>query len=154
MRKTLETKLQTIHDNPNNKEFILCYAADPDMGAGLKPLYDSYPNLQAYYDELTALVRQEALDIMLTSVSTMDVLARDRRLFAESPMTPAIRITHTSARDIPSSCSPTSPPVSWLESSLCARSGSLGSCPPSLACSPRTSGGSGAEVSAASGTGS
>ncbi|MCB0062550.1 MAG: hypothetical protein KDE19_10565 [Caldilineaceae bacterium] len=91
MRKTLETKLQTIHDNPNNKEFILCYAADPDMGAGLKPLYDSYPNLQAYYDELTALVRQEALDIMLTSVSTMDVLARDRRLFAESPMTPAIR---------------------------------------------------------------
>lgn len=91
MQKILDTKLQEIHNNPNNKEFILCYAADPDMGAGLKAIVESYPNVQAYYDELATLVRQEALDIMLTSVSTMDVLARDWRLFDESPMTPAIR---------------------------------------------------------------
>ncbi len=91
MQKSLDAKLHDIRTNPNSKEFILCYAADPDMGAGINPLFDSYPTLQAYYDELATLVEQAALDIMLTSVSTMDVLARDRRLFVESPMTPSIR---------------------------------------------------------------
>jgi orotidine-5'-phosphate decarboxylase len=91
MQKKLDAQLHEIRTNPHNKEFILCYAADPDMGAGLKPFFDSYPNLQAYYDSLAALVQQAALDIMLTSVSTMDVLARDLRLFDESPVTPAIR---------------------------------------------------------------
>jgi len=91
MQKTLDTKLAAIHTDPANKEFILCYAADPDMGSGLNALFDSYPNVQAYYEELAELVCQEALDIMLTSVSTMDVLARDTRLFDNSSVTPAIR---------------------------------------------------------------
>lgn len=95
MQKSLEAKLHTIRTNPSNKEFILCYAADPDMGAGIKPLVDSYPTLQAYHDELDALVEQAALDILLTSVSTMDVLARDRRIFDDSSVTPAIRANDT-----------------------------------------------------------
>lgn len=91
MQKTLDQKLHDIRTNPSSKEFILCYAADPDMGAGIKPFFDSYTSIQGFYDELTGLVKQAALDIMLTSVSTMDALARDQRLFDDSPVTPAIR---------------------------------------------------------------
>ncbi|MEM7539440.1 MAG: hypothetical protein AAF639_45205, partial [Chloroflexota bacterium] len=71
-------------------EFIICYAADADMG-GIRSICGSHPSLQVFEDELVDLVRQEKLDILLTSVSVMDRLARDERLFDESPMTPAIR---------------------------------------------------------------
>ena len=91
MQKSLDTKLHDIRTNPHSKEFILCYAADPDMGAGLKPFFDSYANLEGYTNELAALVKQAALDIILTSVSTMDRLARDLKLFVDSPVTPSIR---------------------------------------------------------------
>lgn len=95
MQKSLDTKLNDIRTNPNSKEFIICYAADPDMGGGISPWVDTHSSLQAYYDELAVLVQQAKLDIMLTSVSTMDVLARDRRLFDESPVTPSIRANDT-----------------------------------------------------------
>ena len=95
MQKSLERKLHDIRTSPNSNEFILCYAADPDMGAGLRPIVNSHASLKAYHEELAAIVEQANLDILLTSVSTMDVLARDKRLFDDSPVTPAIRANDT-----------------------------------------------------------
>jgi hypothetical protein len=91
MEKSMDLKLKDIRTNPDSKAFILCYAADPDMGGGLRPVGDSYPSLRVYHEQLAALVRQAKLDIMLTSVSAMDFLARELRLFDDSPVTPAIR---------------------------------------------------------------
>ena len=58
MQKAMDVKLQDIRTNPNSKEFIICYAADPDMGAGINPLVGLYPSLRAYHDSLAALVAQ------------------------------------------------------------------------------------------------
>ena len=90
MQKSMDIKLDDIRSNADSKEFIICYAADADMG-GIRSIGGSHPSLQVFEDELVDLVRQEKLDILLTSVSVMDRLARDERLFDESPMTPAIR---------------------------------------------------------------
>ncbi|MEZ4869026.1 MAG: hypothetical protein R3C14_47330 [Caldilineaceae bacterium] len=95
MQKSLDRKLNDIRTNSNSKEFILCYAADPDMGSGLNPLVDTHSSLRAYHEELVTLVKQAKLDIMLTSVSAMDTLARDLRLFDESSVTPSIRANDT-----------------------------------------------------------
>ena len=35
--KSLDTKLATLAEQPGSSEFIICYAADPDMGGGLRP---------------------------------------------------------------------------------------------------------------------
>lgn len=92
MQKSLDTKLEDIRSNPNSNEFIICYAADSDMGAGLRPLATGpTPSLKAFHEELTVLIQQAKLDIMLASVSAMDTLARDQKLFVNSPMTAAIR---------------------------------------------------------------
>lgn len=91
MQKAMDLKLQDIRTNPNSQEFIICYAADPDMGAGMAPIVGGYPSLRAYHESLAALVEQAKLDIMLTSVSAMDVLAREWRVFDNSPVTPSIR---------------------------------------------------------------
>ncbi|MEM7342667.1 MAG: hypothetical protein AAF485_00360 [Chloroflexota bacterium] len=95
MQKTLDRKLNGIRTNPDSQEFIICYAADPDMGGGINPIVDTHTSLQAYHDDLVAIVEQAKLDILLTSTSTMDVLARDKRLFDQSPVTPAIRANDT-----------------------------------------------------------
>ena len=91
MRKSLDQKLGTLYADREADEFILCYAADPDIAAGVIPISESFPSLQVYYQHLEDLVEQEKLDILLTSNSTMDELARSRRLFENSPITPAIR---------------------------------------------------------------
>lgn len=98
--KTLDTKLTDIHSNSDSKAFILAYAADSDMGGGILAPGQAYPprrdrpgldSMQDYYEGLTAIVEQGKLDILLASVSTMDVLAREKKLFENSAMTPAIR---------------------------------------------------------------
>ena len=91
MEKTLDTKLANLRENRSANEFIICYAADPDIAAGVIPISESFPSLDAYYSHLDELVKQQALDILLTSNSTMDELLRGRRLFDDSPITPAIR---------------------------------------------------------------
>lgn len=91
MQKSMDSKLQDIRTNPHSKEFIICYAADPDMGAGINPVVGLYPSLRAYHENLAALVEQAKLDILLTSVSTMDVLAREWHIFERSPVTASIR---------------------------------------------------------------
>ena len=95
MKKSLDAKLADIRTNPNSDAFIIAYAADPDMSKGLATLTDATPSIQAFYDDLTDLTEQAKIDVLLTSVSTMDVLAREKRLFDTSPVTPAVRANDT-----------------------------------------------------------
>ena len=95
MKKSLDEKLADIGSNPNSDAFIIAYAADPDMSKGLATLTDATPTIQAFYDDLTDLTEQAKIDVLLTSVSTMDVLAREKRLFDTSPVTPAVRANDT-----------------------------------------------------------
>lgn len=95
MQKSLDIKLDRIRREPNCHDFIICYAADNDMGGGIRPLVDTHSSLAEFHDELVLLVEQSKLDILLTSVSAMDKLARTQRLFDHSPVTPAIRANDT-----------------------------------------------------------
>ena len=93
--KTLDTKLASLATNPGGPEFIICYAADPDMGGGLRPTVAQGVNPQVWRDEMAAVVDKGDIDILLTSVSTMDDLARRRDLFDGSPVTAAVRANDT-----------------------------------------------------------
>ncbi len=94
--KTLDVKLAALADEPTGSDFIICYAADPDMGGGLRPTVGQGVDPRAWRDEMAAMVEKADIDILLTSVSTMDDLARDRHLFDDSPVTPAVRANDTS----------------------------------------------------------
>ena len=95
MQKSLDTKLADIRQNPQSNAFIIAYAADSDMARGLATLDTRSRSIQTYCDELATLVDQAKIDILLTSVASMDLLARDERLFDHSPVTPAIRANDT-----------------------------------------------------------
>lgn len=96
MKKTLNTKLELLREDKSSNNFILCYAADPDIAAGVIPISESFPSLTSYYQHLESLIEQETLDILLTSNATMDELLRKRGLFANSSMTPAVRANDAS----------------------------------------------------------
>ena len=67
MEKSLDEKLTDIRNNPNSDAFIIAYAADPDMSKGLATLTDATPSIQAFYDDLTDLIEQAKIDVLLTS---------------------------------------------------------------------------------------
>lgn len=91
MPKTLDAKLARLADDPESSDFVLCYAADPDMGGGLRPTVGQGADPRVWRDQMAEIVDQGNVDILLASVSTMDDLARDRGLFLDSPVTPAVR---------------------------------------------------------------
>src|SRR6266404_4906 len=105
MVKSLDSKLARIHADPHGaKDFILADAKDADMalsiGApGRSP--ESHPGevrfrtLAAFRDIITSIVEQQLVDIMLMSASTSEVLTIHRRLFDNSPVTPAARANDT-----------------------------------------------------------
>ncbi len=93
--KSLEAKLAALAADPGGPEFVICYAADPDMGGGLQPTIGQGVSPQRWREQMAQLVEQADIDILLASVSTMDHLARDRRLFDDSPVTAAIRANDT-----------------------------------------------------------
>ena len=95
MEKTLDRKLAALRTDPGSREFIVCYAADPDLAAGLSAMAGLFPSLAAYRDHMESLVRDGRLDILLTSASTMDDLGHSRRLFDNSTVTPAVRANDT-----------------------------------------------------------
>ncbi|HAA74898.1 TPA: hypothetical protein DCE37_07265 [Candidatus Latescibacteria bacterium] len=94
MQKSLDQRLDNIRNNPENDEFIIAYAADPDMSWGVATL-PAGTSIQTFCDDLEDLIDQAKIDILLTSVSSVDILARERRLFDNSPVTPAIRANDT-----------------------------------------------------------
>ena len=95
MQKSLDNKLADIRQNPKSTHFIIAYAADADMSRGLTTLDDRAHSIQAFCDELVTLVDQAQIDILLASVANMDILAREKKIFTDSPVTPAIRANDT-----------------------------------------------------------
>lgn len=93
--KLLDTKLAALDADLTANEFIICYAADPDMAAGLAPNVDKGITRAQWHDEMATMVEEANIDMLLTSVSTMDHLARDRNIFDDSPVTPAVRANDT-----------------------------------------------------------
>ena len=99
--KALDIKLARIHADPHGcKDFILADAKDADMalaiGApGRSP--ESHPgevrfrSLAEYREIIEQIVEQQLVDIMLMSASTSEVLTIHKRLFENSPVTPAAR---------------------------------------------------------------
>ncbi|MFZ9822799.1 MAG: hypothetical protein ACO3E9_03190 [Gemmataceae bacterium] len=105
MIKSLDQKLQRIHANPKaSKDFILADAKDPDMALGIAATGKSpeshsgeakYRTLAEFRDIIVQIVEQKLVDIMLMSASTAEVMAQHRKLFENSPVTPAARANDT-----------------------------------------------------------
>jgi hypothetical protein len=105
VEKSLDRKLARIHADPSGcKDFILADAKDADMalaiGApGRSPEAHSgelrYRTLAEFRDTIVQIVEQKLVDIMLMSASTSEVLALHKRIFDNSPVTPAARANDT-----------------------------------------------------------
>src|SRR3954467_13874335 len=103
--KSLDQKLARIHANPQGaKDFILADAKDADMALSIgapgrspeaHPNEGKYRTLAQVRDVIVQIVEQKMVDIMLMSGSTSEVLTIHRRLFDDSPVTPAARANDT-----------------------------------------------------------
>lgn len=103
--KSLDLKLAHIHADPNGaKDFILADAKDADMalaiGApGRSPeRHDGethYRSLAEFREIIEQIVAQGLVDIMLMSASTNELLTIHKRIFDNSPVTPAARANDT-----------------------------------------------------------
>src|SRR5262245_60178591 len=105
VQKSLDVKLARIHDDPRgSKDFILADAKDADMALSIgapgrspeaHPGEVRYRSLHEFRDMIAQIVEQKLVDIMLMSASTSEVLTIHRRLFDNSPVTPAARANDT-----------------------------------------------------------
>lgn len=105
MRKSLDEKLARIHADPHGaKDFILADAKDADMALAIgapgkspeaHPGEVRFRSLAEYREIIAAIVEQALVDIMLMSASTNEVLTIQRRIFDDSPVTPAARANDT-----------------------------------------------------------
>jgi hypothetical protein len=105
VEKSLDAKLTRIHADPAGcKDFILADAKDADMalaiGApGRSPEAHSgelrYRTLAEFRGVIEQIVAQGLVDVMLMSASTSEVLTLHKRLFDNSPVTPAVRANDT-----------------------------------------------------------
>jgi hypothetical protein len=100
----LDEKLARIRAGAYRRtDFIIADAKDPDMGPGLQgvgalPGQGGEPGRLRTRDEflesITAVIRQDVVDIMLTSASNLEQLAK-RKAFAGTGVKPAIRANDT-----------------------------------------------------------
>jgi hypothetical protein len=100
----LDDKLARIHAGRYTpRDFIIADAKDPDMGPSLSatgPKRDHEGNWTRYrtraefIDSIQAIVEQDVVDVMLTSVSSLERL-RERGVFRNSQVKPAIRANDT-----------------------------------------------------------
>jgi hypothetical protein len=103
--KSLDAKLARIHADPHGcKDFILADAKDADMalaiGApGRSPEAHSgelnYRTLAQFRAVIEEIVAQKLVDVMLMSASTSEALTIHKRIFDDSPVTPAARANDT-----------------------------------------------------------
>jgi hypothetical protein len=103
--KTLDQKLARIHADPHGcKDFILADAKDADMAFGIgapgkSPEQHSgevkFRTLAQYREQIVQIAEQGLVDILLMSASTSEALTIQRRLFDNSPVTPAARANDT-----------------------------------------------------------
>src|SRR5437764_14736794 len=105
VEKALDNKLKRIHADPRRcRDFILADAKDADMALAIGAPGRSpeahggelrYRSLAEFRDVIVQIVGQKLVDIMLLSASTSEVLTIQRRLFDNSPVTPAARANDT-----------------------------------------------------------
>lgn len=105
MLKSLDEKLARIHADPKGcKDFILADAKDADMALSIgapgrspesHPGEVKYRSLNEFREIIAQIVEQRMVDIMLMSASTSEVLTIHRRMFDNSPVTPACRANDT-----------------------------------------------------------
>jgi hypothetical protein len=105
MEKSLDAKLCRLHADPHGcKDFILADAKDADMALAIGAPGRSpeahggelrYRTLTEYREMIERIVEQKLVEIMLMSASTSEVLTLHRRLFDDSPVTPAVRANDT-----------------------------------------------------------
>src|SRR5437588_12176388 len=105
VEKSLDRKLARIHADPLGcKDFILADAKDADMALSIGAPGHSpeahggelrYRSLAEFRDVIEQLVGQGLVDIMLMSASTSERLTIEKRIFDNSPVTPAARATDT-----------------------------------------------------------
>jgi hypothetical protein len=103
--KTLDQKLDILRKNPDADTFIIADARDADMAWGVSspgllwppdPARPAHRSMSGFCEQIRAELKQAQVDIMLASVFVMARLAHEERLFAKSPVTPAIRANDTS----------------------------------------------------------
>src|ERR1700722_1080829 len=100
----LDDKLARIRSGSYRRsDFIIADAKDPDMGPGLHahgpaPTVDGAPprfrTRAEFLDSIEAVVKQDVVDIMLTSVSNLESLGK-RNVFAGTGVKPVIRANDT-----------------------------------------------------------
>jgi hypothetical protein len=105
MQKSLDVKLARIHADPRGcKDFILADAKDADMALAIGAPGRSpeahggelrYRSLSEFREIIAQIVEQKLVDVMLMSASTSEALTIQRRLFDDSPVTPAARANDT-----------------------------------------------------------
>jgi hypothetical protein len=127
--KSLDQKLARIHADPHGcKDFIIADAKDADMalaiGApGRSPEAHSgelrYRSLSEFRDIITQIVEQKLVDVMLMAASTSEVLTIQKRIFDNSPVTPAVRANDTTdIHIVRGSRYPTSPSLPFRTATL------------------------------------
>ena len=103
-QKSLDLKLARIVADPGCRDFILADAKDADMAFGLaapgvapggNSATGPFRTIHEYRDNIRALVKQGLVDIMLMSASTSEVLAIEENIFADTAVTPAVRMNDT-----------------------------------------------------------
>ena len=99
----LDDKLARIRaGNHRQTDFIIAAALDPDMGPGLHAVGPSandesatrFRTREEFLQSIERIIRQDVVDIMLTSVSNLEQLVK-RNAFAHSGVKPAIRANDT-----------------------------------------------------------
>lgn len=100
----LEEKLARIHGGAyTRKDFVIADAKDPDMGPGLWAIGPAlqkdgtshrFRTRAEFLDAIEAVVKQDVVDVMLTSVSNLEALAA-RGAFEGTGVKPAIRANDT-----------------------------------------------------------
>src|SRR5262245_58212436 len=129
MEKSLDVKLKRILADPRGcKDFILADAKDADMALAIGAPGRSpeahggelrYRSLGEFRDVIVQIVEQKLVDIMLMSASTSEALTIQRRLFDNSPVTPAARANDTTdIHIVRGSRYPTSPSLPFRTATL------------------------------------
>ena len=96
----LDDKLARIRSGAYRRpDFIIADAKDPDMGPGLHAVGPAsgearFKTRAEFLDSIEAIVKQDVVDIMLTSVSNLESLVK-RNVFAGTGVKPVIRANDT-----------------------------------------------------------
>lgn len=99
MANRMEEKLARIRQDPTGaSDFLICDAADPDMGGGVPAMGPKagggFRSRAEFLALVKALVEQDVVDLMLTSVSNLELLVRGG-VFEGSRVGTAVRANDT-----------------------------------------------------------